>query len=109
MNRQECLEKAIKIWEHIITHPKTGDPISIKSMTYEALQLTPDLNYCPMCEYASDTDTATIWCDRCPVWSAKSRCDRLLSPYNSWAFAVRHGKDSTIHAQAVVELIRSKI
>ena len=61
MTKIECLEKMVKLWNYLATHPE-----QTKESGYEALDLAPDRESCPCCEYVFTQDHY-IACMACPL------------------------------------------
>lgn len=113
MTREEALLKGIKIWEWLAENPSEG-----KTAAYTTLHLDFDVNFCPMCEYATQEmpHPDCYMCDYCPVWSYEFRCDHSTQPYyrymdanNQYLNAQEFVAKRQLEARAVADQIREKL
>jgi hypothetical protein len=84
MTKHESLLKTRVLWYYLATHPDYTSKLN----AYNALKLQPDVNQCPLCEYASTKKDGylKIDCRRCPLLHLWKRgCMTSGSPYAIWS------------------------
>lgn len=104
MTDRETLEKTLKLWEYLATHPN-----EVKEIAYLNLMLDIDINSCSLCEQAYDWGKGPD-CNRCLLrnfWP-EGDCQHKDSPYTKWSYAER-STDRTLYANQIADAARHEL